>query len=73
MENPALWSRVRHGNVQRENGETGHEHLGPVESVRCVVSRHTPMPEPIRHENVLGIDTVVHIDDRGYSHLLSFA
>ena len=28
-----------------------------------------PMPEPVWHENVLGIDTGVHIDDRGYGHL----
>ena len=69
MENPTLWSRARHGHVQREIGETGHEHLGPVEDVRCVVTGHTPMPEPLWHENVLGIDTGVHIDDRGYGHL----
>ena len=42
----ALWSRVRHGFVQREIGETGHEHLGPVEGVRAVVTGHTPVPEP---------------------------
>ena len=65
----ALWSRVRHGHLQREIGETGREHLGPVEGVRCVVTGHTPMPEPLWHENVLGIDTGVHIDDRGYGHL----
>ena len=28
----ALWSRVRHGLVQREIGETGHEHLGEAAS-----------------------------------------
>ena len=33
----ALRSRVRHGLVQREIGESGHEHLGPVEGVRCVI------------------------------------
>ena len=65
----ALWSRVRHGFVQRDIGETGHEHLGPVESVWCVVSGHTPTPEPTWHENVLGIDTGVHIDERGYGRL----
>ena len=65
----ALWSRVRHGYVQREIGETGHEHLGPVEGVRCVITGHTPMPEPAWHENVLGIDTGVHIDERGYGQL----
>ena len=42
----ALWSRVRHGLVQREIGEAGKEHLGPVEGVRCVVTGHTPVPEP---------------------------
>ena len=65
----ALWSRVRHGHVQRELGETGEEHLGPVEGVRCVVTGHTPRPEPVWHGNVLAIDTGVHIDDRGYGHL----
>ena len=65
----ALWSRVRHGLVQREIGETGDEHLGPVEGVRCVVTGHTPVPEPVWHENVLGIDTGVHITDRGYGRL----
>ena len=64
-----LWSRVRHGHVQRELGESGEEHVGPVEGVRCVVTGHTPVPEPVRHENVLGIDTGVHIDDRGYGRL----
>jgi len=34
----ALWSRVRHGLVQRKIGETGNEHLGPVEGVRCVIT-----------------------------------
>ena len=38
----ALWSRVRHGHVQREIGETGHEHMGPVEGVRC--GRHRAHP-----------------------------
>ena len=65
----ALWSRVRHGLVQREIGETGIEHLGPVEGVRCVVTGHTPVPEPGWHENVLGIDTGVHIAERGYGRL----
>ena len=65
----ALWSRVRHGHLQRELGETGQEHLGPVEGVRCVVTGHTPVPEPVWHENVLGIDTGVHIDARGYGRL----
>ena len=58
----ALWSRVRHWNVQPEIGENGHEHLGPVEGVRCVLTGHTPVPEATWHENVLGVDTGVHID-----------
>ena len=65
----ALWSRVRHGHLQREIGETGNEHLGPVAGVRCVVTGHTPIPEPAWHENVLGIDTGVHIEGRGYGRL----
>ena len=65
----ALWSRVRHGHVQREIGETGHEHLRPVEGVHTVVTGHTPVPEPVWHENVLAIDTGVHIDERGYGRL----
>lgn len=65
----ALWSRVRHGYVQRDIGETGHEHLGPVDGVRCVITGHTPVPEPVGHENVLGIDTGVHITERGYGRL----
>ena len=65
----ALWSRVRHGYVQHELGETGHEHLGPVEGVRAVVTGHTPVREPVWHENVLDIDTSVHIDERGYGRL----
>ena len=65
----ALWSRVRHGLVQREIGETGNEHLGPVEGVRCVVTGHTPVPELTWHENVLGIDTGVHINERGYGRV----
>ena len=69
MESSALWSRVRHGYIPREIGETGHEHLGPVEGVRCVVTGHTPGPEPAWHENVLGIDTGVHIEARGYGQL----
>ena len=60
---------MRHGYVQREIGENGEEHLGPVEGVRCVVTGHTPVLEPVWHENVLGIDTGVHIDKRGYSRL----
>ena len=28
-----------------------------------------PVPEPVWHENVLAIDTGVHIDDRGYGRL----
>lgn len=65
----ALWSRVRHGYVQREIGERGSEHLGVVDGVRCVVTGHTPVPEPVWHENVLGIDTGVHIGGRGHGRL----
>lgn len=65
----ALWSRVRHAYVQREIGETGNEHRGPVEGVRCVITEHTPISEPSWHENVLGIDTGAHIGDRGYGRL----
>ena len=65
----ALRSRVRHGYVQREIRETGHEHVGPVEGVRCVITGHAPVPEPTWHENVLGIDTGVHITERGYGRL----
>ena len=65
----ALWSRVRHGHLQREIGETGNEHLGPVAGVRCVLTGHTPVSEPTWHENVLGIDTGVHINERGYGRL----
>ena len=60
---------MRHGYLQREIGETGNEHLGPVAGVRAVVTGHPPVPEPVWHENVLGIDTGVHIDDRGYGRL----
>ena len=65
----ALWSRVRHGYVQRELRETVDEHVGAVEGVRAVVTGHTPVPEPVWHENVLGIDTGVHIARRGYGRL----
>ena len=69
----ALWSRVRHGYVQREIGETGHKHLGTVEGVHCVITGHTPVTEPTWHENVLGTDTGVHtgvhIEERGYGRL----
>ena len=30
---------------------------------------HTPVTEPTSHENVLGIDTGVHITERGYGRL----
>ena len=65
----ALWSRVRHGHVRREIGETGREHLGRVEGIRAVVTGHTPVSEPSWHENVLGIDTGVHIGERGDGQL----
>ena len=64
----ALWSRVRHGWVQQHLLEDDY-YLGPVEGVRSVVTGRTPVPEPVWHENVLGIDTGVHIDDRGYGRL----
>ena len=64
----ALWSRVRHGWQQRDLlGDSEDEYyLGPVEGVRCVITGHPPVREPLWHENVIGIDTGVHIDDRGY-------
>ena len=67
----ALWSRVRHGWLNRdllEDDET-KVHDGPVAGVRAVVTGHTPVPEPTWHENVLGIDTGVHIAKRGYGRL----
>ena len=39
------------------------------EGVRCVVTGPTPRPEPVWHENVLAIDTGVHIGDHSYGHL----
>ena len=65
----ALWSRVYHGWLQREIGETGTEYLGPVEGVRAVLTGHTSTPEPRWHENILGIDTGVHIDRPGFGRL----
>ena len=65
----ALWSRVRHGHIQPQIGDVQDEHLGPVEGVRCVITGHTPVLTPTWHENVLGIDTGVHIDERGYGRL----
>lgn len=35
----ALWIRLRHGYVQRELGETGHEHMGPVEGVQDAIEQ----------------------------------
>ena len=55
--------------MQREIGERGSEYLGGVDGVRCVVTGHTPVPEPVWHENVLGIDTGVHIEERGYGRI----
>ena len=34
--------------------------------MRCVVTGHTPGPEPIWYGNVLGADTGTRIDDQGY-------
>ncbi len=65
----ALWSRVYHGRLQREIGETGSEYRGPVEGVRAVLTGHTSTPEPCWRENVLGIDTGVHIDRPGFGRL----
>ena len=67
----ALWSRVRHGWRQSDLLEDGDGdcHLGPVEGVRAVVTAHTPILKPAWHENVLGIDTGVHIEKRGYGRL----
>lgn len=65
----ALWSRVYHGWLQREIGEAGDEYLGPVEGVRAVLTGHTSTPEPRWRENILGIDTGVHIDRPGYGRL----
>ena len=64
-----LWSRFRHGHIHREIGETGGEHLGPVDGVGCVATDHTPVPDPTWHENMLRIDSGVYIDDRGYDRL----
>ena len=40
-----------------------------MEGVRAVITGHTPIPVPAWHENVLGIDTGVHIDQRGFGQL----
>ena len=37
--------------------------------MRAVVTGHTPVTEPTWHENVLGVDTGVHIAERGYGRL----
>ncbi len=49
----ALWSRVRHRS--RRPGTAG-----PVAGVRAVLTGHTPVSEPVRHWNVLDIDTGIH-------------
>lgn len=61
-----LWSQARLDLVQRHFGGAGKVHLGPVEGVRCVVTGHTPVPEPTWHWNVLAIDTGVHISETEY-------
>ena len=38
-------------------------------SIYARSGRLGPVPEPVWHENVLGIDTGVHIDERGYGRL----
>jgi len=65
----AIWSRVYHGWLQREIGETGGEYLGPIEGVRAVLTGHTSCRQPTWHGNILGIDTGVHIDRPGYGRL----
>ena len=55
--------------VHRYVGKAGSVHLGPVAGVRCVVTGHTPVPEPKWHHNVLAIETGVHIDDVEYRQL----
>ena len=65
----ALYDRVRHGFVQQGINNKGEERVGAVEGVRAIVTGHTPVHEPIWHENVLGIDTGVHITERGYGRL----
>ena len=65
----ALWSRVYHGWLQREIGETGEEYRGPVAGVRAVLTGHTSCRQPIWTENILGIDTGVHRDRPGYGRL----
>ena len=39
--------------------------------MRYVLTAHTPVPQPTWHENVLAIDTGVHIDDQGFGRLAS--
>lgn len=65
----AIWSRVYHGWLQREIGETGGEYRGPVEGVRAVLTGHTSCRRPTWNGNILGIDTGVHIDRPGYGRL----
>ena len=65
----AIWSRVYHGWRQRDIGETGDEWLGTVADVRAVVTGHSSFDEPTWNENVLGIDTGVHLDEPGYGRL----
>ena len=60
----ALWSRVRHGYLQREIGETGDEHLGPVEGVRAVLTGHTPSQEPRCDRPGFGRLTIARVDGK---------
>ena len=55
----ALWSGARVDLVERHLDRDEDVHLGPVAGVRCVVTGHTPVPEPKWHHNVLAIDTGV--------------
>ena len=66
----ALWSGARLDLVERHLGRGGDVHLGPVAGVRCVVTGHTPVPDPKWHHNVLAVDTgVAYVDDWEYGRL----
>ena len=66
----ALWSGARLDLVERHLGGGRDVHLEPVAGVRCVVTGHTPVPDPKWHHNVLAIDTgVAYIDEWEYGRL----
>ena len=48
--------------MQREIGTTGTEQLVPVEGVRVPVAGPAPVPELTRYENVLDIESGVHVE-----------